>query len=296
MALWFASVFGLPQHLSFSNTQRHLHPVRDPAAILLFAGSDTLNCVHCHGKQHRNCMEKGSSPLLQKWCCQEKRSTILKSAKALRSAFKAGGALVPQHTMRFVRDLLEHDGQPGASPGQRHGVSCLSRLLHRELQALSQERCGGCLQVSVMTQAWFLSAWGQPWHPTSVTSLRHLGSCPTCPLGAAGPRCTPTRSSAVQEKGWGDWPRPKRGCHLLGWKRSELWMPGSCQYSSVSQAAQSGISYTCIFCVCSVGPLVHPPCSPHQLPSTPSLRAYPSLLEPICLAHIHEFCCKTWVP
>lgn len=39
--------------------------VRDLTAVLLSTGSGTLNCMHCHGKQHSNCMEKGSSPLLQ---------------------------------------------------------------------------------------------------------------------------------------------------------------------------------------------------------------------------------------
>lgn len=129
--------------------------------------------------------------------------------------------------------------------------------------------------------------------PLHLRTTHHLGQCykyfsshSTWPLGEADPHCTLTHSSAVEEKRWGNWPQPERGCQLLGWKRSELWMPGSCWYSFVSQAAQWGFSITCLFYVCSVGLLGHPLCSPHQPPCAPSLHGHPSLLESIHLARI----------
>lgn len=100
----------------FFNTLCHLHLVRNSAAVLLFTVYDTLNCMHCHGKQHSDCMEKSSSPLLQKWRSQRGRSTILKPAKNLRSIFKARGGSAPlQHSMCFISNSLEHHIQPGDS-------------------------------------------------------------------------------------------------------------------------------------------------------------------------------------
>lgn len=58
--------------------------VTDLTAALVSTGSDTLDCMHCRGRQHSNCMKKGSSPLLQ-----GKSSTILKVAKKLVNGFKA---------------------------------------------------------------------------------------------------------------------------------------------------------------------------------------------------------------
>lgn len=114
--LWFAFVSGLPHVLFLFNTLCHLHLVRNSAAVLLFTVYDTLNCMHCHGKQHSDCMEKSSSPLLQKWRSQRGRSTILKPAKNLRSIFKARGGSAPlQHSMCFISNSLEHHVQPGDS-------------------------------------------------------------------------------------------------------------------------------------------------------------------------------------